>query len=204
MGKFLRIIEVFILWMFFGFLPLLVCLVGTVFFVGMVFGPEVLGAWVLWFLVPGLAIDAIFLKKWVRGAYQMNSKILAVIYIFYSVIALGMCMGIPLFHFVMCIAGGIYIARKMHVIGADEETRRQAFKRMAGFCAGVMVLICCLITLWAIFGQMIGYEFETPWGEITFTAPIFFAIVLSGGAILVLLQYQLTSIAAKITFKLSR
>ena len=204
MGKFLRIIEIFILGMFFGFLPLLVCFVGTMFFVGMVFGPEVLGAWVLWSLVPGVAIDAIFLKKWVKNAYQMNSKIPGVIYIFYSVIALGMCMGIPAFHFIMGIAAGIFAARKMSFLGADEETRMRAFKGMARFSAAVMVLICCLITVWAIFGQMIGYEFETPWGDITFTVPIFFAIVLTGGAILVLLQYQLTSIAAKVTFKLSR
>ena len=203
MGKMLRIIEIALLGMFFGFLPLLVCFVGTMFFVGMVFGPEVLGAWVLWSLVPGVAIDAIFLKKWVRGAYQMNSKILAVIYIFYSVIALGMCMGIPAFHFIMGIAAGIFAARKMCFLGADEETRMRAFKRMAEFCAGVMVLICCLITLWAIFGQMIGYEVETPVLSFTLTAPIFFAAVISGGAVLVLLQYQLTSIAAKITFKLS-
>jgi hypothetical protein len=204
MGKFLRIIEVTILWMFFGFLPLVVCLVGTVFFAGMVFGTEVLDAWVLWSLVPGVAIDIVFLKKWVRNAYQMNSKILAAIYIFYSVIALAMGMGVPIFNFVLCIAAGVYIARKMHFTGADEHTCKQAFKRMARFCAGVMILICCLITLLAIVGQMIGYSLETPVLSFTFTVPIFFAVVIAGGAILVLLQYQLTSIAAKITFKLSR
>jgi len=196
-------IEALILGMFFGFLPLVVCLAGTVLFTGIVFGKEVLDAWVLWSLVPGVAIDIVFLKKWVRNAYQMNSKILAGIYIFYSLVAVAMGMGVPVFNFALCIAGGIYIARKMHVIGADEEIRRRAFKRMARFCAGVMVFICCLITLMAIVGKMIGYEFETPWVSFTFTVPIFFAIVLSGGAILVLLQYQLTSLAARVTYRLS-
>lgn len=203
MRKLLRIIEVSLLGMFFGFLPLVVCFVGTVLFTGIVFGTEVLEAWVLWSLVPGFVIDIVFLKKWVRNAYQMNSKILAGIYIFYSVVAIAMGMGVPIFNFVLCIAGGIYIARKMHFAGADEETRRLAFKRMARFCAGVMVLICCLITLWAILGQMIGYEFETPWLSFTFTVPVFFGVVVAGGAALVLLQYQLTSTAAKVTFKLS-
>jgi len=196
-------IEALILGMFFGFLPLVVCLAGTVLFTGIVFGKEVLDAWVLWSLVPGVAIDIVFLKKWVRNAYQMNSKILAGIYIFYSLVAVAMGMGVPVFNFALCIAGGIYIARKMHVIGADEEIRRRAFKRMARFCAGVMVFICCLITLMAIVGKMIGYEFETPWVSFTFTVPIFFAIVLSGGAVLVLLQYQLTSLAARVTYRLS-
>ena len=188
MGKFLRIIEVSILGMFLGFLPLMFCFVGTVFFAGMVFGTEVLGPWTLWSLLPGVAIDMLFLKKWVRNAYKINIKILAAIYIFYSVIALGMCMGMPIFHFVLCIAAGIYIARKMHFTGADEQMCKQAFKRMAVFCASVMVLICCLITLWAIVGQMIGYKLDTPLLSFTFTAPIFFAVVFTGGAVLVLLQ----------------
>lgn len=199
----LRIVEVVILGMFFGFLPLVVCLAGTVLFVGMVFGKEVLGAWVLWFLLPGAAINIVFLKKWVRNAYRMNSKMLAGLYIFYSLVAVAMGMGVPIFNFALCIAAGVYIARKMYFTGADEQIRRGAFKRMARFCAGVMVLICCLITLWAILGQMIGYEFETPWGSITFTVPIFFAIVLAGGAALVLLQYELTSVTARVTYRLS-
>lgn len=197
-------IEALMLGIFFGFLPLVVCLVGTVLFTSIVFGKEVLEAWVLWFLLPGVAIDVVFLKKWVRNAYQMNSKILAWIYIFYSMIAVAMGMGVPIFNFVLCIAAGVYIARKMHFAGTDEQSRRGAFKRMAGFCAGVMVFICCLITLLAIAGKMIGYEFETPWGCITFTLPIFFAIVLSGGTVLVLAQYWLTTVAARVTFRLSR
>ncbi|MHC4545681.1 MAG: hypothetical protein ACYTDW_17850 [Planctomycetota bacterium] len=204
MTKILRLIETLALASFFGLIPLVICLVGTVLFAGMVFGTEVLEAWALWSLLPGVAIDVVFLKKWVRNAYKINSKILAAIYIFYSVIAIGMCMGIPIFHFAMCIAAGLYIARKMHFIGADEQMRKQAFKRMAVFCAAVMVLICCLMALWAIAGQMIGYRFETPWLSFTFTVPVFFSVVLAGGAALVLLQYQLTMITASLTFKLSR
>lgn len=185
-------------------MPLVICLVGTVFFAGMIFGTEILEAWVLWSLVPGIAIDVVFLKKWVSNAYKMNSKILAAIYIFYAVIAIGMCMGMPVFHFAMCIAAGIYIARRMHFAGADEETRMRAFKKTAVFCAAVMVLICCLIAFWAILGRMIGYKVETPFVSFTFTVPVFFAFVLTGGAVLVLSQYWLTGITAKVTVRLSR
>lgn len=51
---------------------------------------------------------------------------------------------------------------------------------------------------------MIGYRVETPYLSFTFTVPIFSAVVLIGGAGLVLLQYWLTSISAKLAFKLSR
>ena len=202
--KILRLIEILALSLFFGFIPLIICLAATVLFVGMVFGPEVLGPWTLWSLLPALAIDVVFLKKWVRNAYQINTKILAAIYIFYAIVAIGMFMGIPIPHFIMCITAGIYTARKMLLTEADEQNRKWAFKRMARFCAAVMALICCLMALWAILGQMIGYRFETPWLSFTFTVPIFFAIVLSGGAVLVLTQYWLTATAAKVTFRLSR
>lgn len=202
--KILRLIEILALALFFGFIPLIICLAATVLFVGMVFGTELLGPWALWSLLPGLAVDIVFLKKWVRNAYQINSKILAAIYIFYAVVAIGMCMGIPIFHFVMCVAAGIYIARKMLFNEADEQNRKRAFKRMAKFCAVVMALICCLMTLWAMAGQMIGEEVETPLLTFTFTVPIFFAVVLTGGAVLVLAQYWLTTIAAMVTFRLSQ
>ena len=197
-------IESVILGMFFGFLPVLFCVAGAG-FTNVVFLEEKgIVYWALGGLCVGLIIDIVFLKRWVKKAYQMNSKILAALYIFYSTGVLGFCMGIPILEFPLGMAAGVYIARRMHFAGADEQTRKQNFKRTAVFCAAVMVLICCLLTLWAIAGQMIGYRFETPWLSFTFTVPIFFAVVLTGGAALVLMQYQLTSAAAKATFRFSR
>ena len=59
--------------------------------------------------------------------------------------------------------------------------------------------MCCLITLWAIAGEMIGYRVETPVLSFTFTVPVFVAVVLAGGLALVLLQYWQTIIAAKLS-----
>ena len=61
-----------------------------------------------------------------------------------------------------------------------------------------MVLMCCLITLWAIAGQMIGYRIET----FTITAPIFLVIVLTGGTVAVTLQYFVTRFTTRLAFKL--
>ena len=146
--------------------------------------------------------NAMFLKKWVRRAYQINNKMLAGIYLFYSVVALGLGMGVPILNFVLGIMAGVYAARRMRLTGADEQRRKQNFRKTAMFCAAVMALMCCLITLWAIAGRMIGARFETPYLSFTFTVPIFIAVVLTGGAILVLLQYWLTTIATKVTIKL--
>ena len=198
----LRIIESVILGLFFGLLPLVFFLPATLVVTAALFGTEVLGPWVLWSLTPGLIIDGVFLKKWVKNAYKMNTKTLGAIYLFYSVIAIGMGMGIPLFNFALGIAAGLYIARKMHLTQADEQTTKLAFKKTARFCAAAMVMVCSLMALWAAVGGVIDSRFETPFLSFTFTPAIFLAIVLAGGTLLVLLQYWLTAITAKFTYKL--
>jgi ABC-type multidrug transport system fused ATPase/permease subunit len=200
-GKIAKTVELLILGIFFGFVPVAAIFIATVLFTTIVSGKEVLGPWILWSLLPGLFTDILFLKGWVRNAYTMSAKAIGAVYVFYSVCAIGFFMGIPIGNIFLGILAGIYAARKMHIIKADKERRNQYFRTTAKFAAAVMVLICCLITLWAIAGKMIGYRFETPFLSFTFTIPIFFAIVLAGGAFLVLLQYSLTRISAKCIYK---
>lgn len=200
-GKIANVVESFILGMFFGLVPLAAFFITTVLFAAIVFGKETLGPWTLWSLLPGLFIDILFLKRWVRSAYTMSNKAIGAVYIFYSVCAIGFFMGIPIGNIFLGILTGVYAARKMHFTMAEEERRDQYFRKTAKFAAAVMVLICCLITLWAIAGEMIGSRFESPFLSFTFTVPIFFTAVLAGGTFLVLLQYSLTCISTKITYK---
>jgi hypothetical protein len=96
---------------------------------------------------------------------------------------------------------GIYTARKMYHIKAGAEECNRNIKRTCVFTALVMVLICCLLTLWAIAGQMIGYRLETPVLSFTFTVPIFFSVVFAGGTALVLLQYWVTNRTARLALR---
>jgi hypothetical protein len=194
----LRGVECIILAAFFGLVPVLFFLLITLVTASVMFGTKALGPWTLWSFVPAVAINVLLLKKWVKGAYQMSGKALASVYLFYSIIGLGMCMGIPLVSFTLGIAAGLYAARRMQLAQADEQTGKQYFKKTAFFSAAVMALMCCLITLWAIAGQMIGYKIETPWLSFTFTVPVFVTIVLTGAAAAVLLQYLVTRLAAKL------
>lgn len=203
MGKIGKAFELLILGMFFGLVPLAGFFMATVLFAAIAFGTKVLGPWVLWSLLPGLLIDVLFLKRWVKNAYTMNTKTLAVLYVFHSVCALGFFMGVPIGNIFLGVLAGLYAAGKMHFTGADEEKRNQDFKKTAKFTAAVMVLICILLALWAIAGKVPGSRFETPLISFTFTSPIFWTVVFAGGAFLVLLQYWLTCTAAKMAFNLS-
>ncbi len=193
----LRGVECVILAAFFGFVPVLLFLLITVVIASALFGTKALGPWTLWSFAPAVVINVLLLKKWVKGAYQMSGVTLVILYLFYSIVTLGMFMGMPIGSFTLGIAAGLYSARRMQLAQADEQRRKQYFKKTAIFSASVMALMCCLITLWAIAGQMIGYRIET----FTITAPIFFVIVLTGGAAAVTLQYLVTCVAAKLAFR---
>ncbi|MHC4325445.1 MAG: hypothetical protein ACYSUX_14365 [Planctomycetota bacterium] len=194
----MRGVECVILAVFFGFVPVLFCLLVTVIIASVLFGRGDLGSWVLWSFAPAIAFDAALMKRWIKGAYQMSGVTLGILYLFYSIVTLGMFMGLPIGSFTLGIAAGLFAARKMQLDQADEQTRKRYFKKTAAFSASVMVLMCCLITLWAIAGRMIGYRIDS----FTITAPIFLIIVLTGGTIAVALQYFVTLTAAKMMLKL--
>jgi len=154
-------------------------------------------------LAAGIIIAIVFLKRLVKNTYRISNFALAAIYIFYSICALGLAMGVPIFNFSVGILAGVYTARKMHHTNAGEKESRHNVKKTAGFSAVVMMLMCCLTGFWALIGGMIGSRFETPILSFTFTAPVIIAVVLASGLILSALQYWLTAKAAKIVTKLS-
>jgi hypothetical protein len=129
----LRNVECVILAAFFGFVPMLFCLLVTVIIASVLFGTKALGPWALWSVVPAIAFDAILMKKWIKGAYQMSGIALGILYLFYSIVTLGMFMGLPIGSFTLGIAAGLYAARKMQLAHADEHIRKRYFKKIAIF-----------------------------------------------------------------------
>jgi hypothetical protein len=201
----MRKIEAVVLGMLFGAVPIFLCLL-LVFIIGgsanlitdetgPYFGLAALGM--------GLVIDIIFLKRWVKVAYRLNNKFLGEIYVFYSIGALGFGMGVPIFNFAVGLTAGVYTARKMHHIQANDDERRRNIKKTARFTAVVLMAMCCLTGFWALIGGLVGARFELPVLSFTFTVPIIIGCVISGGLILCVLQYWVATAAAKITLKLS-
>lgn len=197
--------DAIILGILFGAVPILLCLLLVVIiafsadWTGDEFGPYALAA-----LGAGLVINIIFLKTWVAGAYRMSNAQLGVIYVFYSIGALGFGMGVPIFNFAVGITAGFYTARKVYHIQADQVQRSRKIKKTALFTAVVLMAMCSLTGFWALIGGLIGSRFETPVLSFTFTAPTIIGCVIAGGLILCTLQYWLTIAAAKITLRLSK
>jgi hypothetical protein len=202
MSRSFKIFESFTLGAFFGFVPVIFCFSLAILIYVLFFEGKLVPVWTLSGVAAGIIIDVVLLKSWISKAYRINSKILALLYTFYSVVTLGMCMGIPILNFALAIAAGLYIARKMQLAGAGEQVRKRNFKKTAIFCAAVMTALCFFVMLWAIAGQMIGYRFEMGKLSFTFTVPVFFALVFTGTAALALLQYTLARTSATAAFRL--
>lgn len=150
----------------------------------------------------GVLIDIFFLIGWVKKAYEFSGIVLAFGYIFYSIIAWGMGMGVPLFNFGVGVSAGVFIALKLYDNRADEHERKQKIKKCAFFTAAVLIFVCCLSGFWAIIGGLVGSEFEIGAISFNFTVTIIIALTLAGGFVLALLQYWLTKAAAVTTLRL--
>ncbi|MHC4365667.1 MAG: hypothetical protein ACYSTJ_09385, partial [Planctomycetota bacterium] len=127
----IRKIECLILGMFFGLLPVLFCVAAASYMNIVLLDEKGIAYWALGGLCVGLIIDAVFVKSWVKRAYQMSSKILAGLYILYAVGVLGLCMGIPILEFPLGMAAGAYAARKIYHTSAGPQEFRRAVKRVS-------------------------------------------------------------------------
>ncbi len=204
-------VEAFVLGIVFAPAPILFCLALVIslwFFAGLL--TDANGPYLAFTaLGVGIVINIFFLKKWIKGAYQTSNKPVVALYAFYSIIAFGFGMGIPVFNYVLGMAAGVYIVRKMCYLNADETECKRNVKRTAIFTAVIMLMVCCLMVLWGLAGRVSGKDFEALFKflfglELTINIAGFVGIILFGACAMILLQYCLTSLSAKITFKLSR
>jgi hypothetical protein len=204
-------LEVFVLGLVFAPAPILFCfalVISLWFFAGLLTdanGPYL----ALTTLGAGIVVNIFFLKKWIKGAYQMSNKSVVALYVFYSIMAFGFGMGIPVFNYVLGMMAGVYIVRKMHYLKADETECNRNIKRTAMFTAVIMAIICCLMVLVGLAGKVNGRDFEKLFKsllglQLTINTAGFVGIIFFGGCAMILLQYWLTKFSAKITFKLSR
>ena len=150
----------------------------------------------------GVLIDIFFLKGWIKKAYEFDNIALAFVYIFYSIIAWGLGMGVPLFNIGVGVSAGVFIALKLNSSNAYEHECKQKIKKCAFFTAAVLTFVCCLSGFWAIIGGLVGSEFEIGAISFNFTVKIIITLTLAGGLVLALLQYWLTKAAAATTLRL--
>lgn len=153
----------------------------------------------------GILFDVLFLKKWVKNVYNLDIRLLIFVYVFFSIVTLGLFMGVPVFNVVLGAIAGVYAGRRFRYLKADRGQFTKKVGKVSVFTSVVMFLICCFSACLALTDPYTPENLQGMLGlDFTVTKGMVVGLIFIGGVFLVLLQYWLTEKAAMIAFKLGR
>ena len=144
-------------------------------------------------LLTGIIVDILFLKRLIPNIFDLSFRIIAGFYVFYNIIIYGMFMGFPVFNLLMGIAGGYYAGKRIINNNIGSPQREIIIKKVSGFSALIMMLICFSSAFLAISEKTIGLELQNMLGlDFIVTKGMIIGIILIGGISLIIIQYYLT------------
>jgi hypothetical protein len=155
-------------------------------------------------LALGLLLDLAFLPTWIAAFYQVDLRLLAPIYLFWTVIATAFFMGLPLGNLLLGTAAGAYIGRRAVNPAIPSVDAWRLVSRTSLFAAGVTSAAALGIGLLAAREPYILAPFRRLLGldqaAAAFTADL--AIVAVAVALLAGIQFWLTRLSADLTMRL--
>jgi len=150
----------------------------------------------------GFVLDILYLKNWVRSFYRASMKVMALVYLLLSVIAVAFFMGLPIGNIFLGAVAGLYVGRKQYHTGGNQQTLAKGAKRVGVFTACVTSLEALPIAILALDERELMDMLETLLRSAMtgFTAVALVASVCIG---LFVVQYSCTRVAASLAFGLS-
>jgi len=151
----------------------------------------------------GVLLDVLFLKQWARNIWHFKAAPLICAYLFYSIVVLGLCMGVPVLNLGLGAVAGGFVGRKLRRCQANQAQVRKGANRVGLFTAMVIFAVSCLSGLMA----MVSPSTPTDLARIChLQAPINWliiaALIVAGGSALVVLQYWLAAKAAMLAYRM--
>ncbi len=153
-------------------------------------------------LAIGIILNFLFLRKFISNMYEISASNLIVIYIFYTVCCFGFFMGVPIFNILLGIPAGYYAAMRCLYLRKENVLTEQYFRHVSIFSSIIMFFVCVASAIIAFSDPftaknikgMLGLDFEI--SKLTLLI-----LVLIGGALLIVIQYFLTNMTAKLIYK---
>jgi hypothetical protein len=154
-------------------------------------------------LVLGIVVDFLFInKKVIPKAYRLSLFWEIAILLFYAFGIFGFFMGVPLFHPLLGIIIGFYIARKSVFLNWEKEIFDRKLKRAAIVGSVIMLLISIISAIIALNDPYTASGLEEMLSlPFTVTTNMLIALVFIGGTGLTIIQYLLTYLTARICKK---
>jgi len=150
----------------------------------------------------GLAIDVCCLRKWTQSIYRANMKLMIILYLVCSFIAIGMFMGVPIGNLALGILAGLYIGRRCFHMEQGKDSLNRFAHNTSFFTAFIMGLVSFPVGMLALFA---GEEYviisvvESLRIGYSRIAGIGFILALCG--LLMLLQYWLARGASILAYR---
>jgi len=152
-------------------------------------------------LAAGLILDALLLRRAVHRALSSPLWMWAALYLFYAVGLFGVFMAVPVFIVLLGIPAGMAFAGRLAAAGTSPSELRRSSLRASAFTTGVLVVACAASAALALSDPytagnlegMLGLPFEV-------TPAMIVALILVGGAGLLVTQWILTWAAVRWTY----
>jgi hypothetical protein len=148
-------------------------------------------------VLAGVLVDVLWLRRWVRRAYALDLRIWAAVYLFYSVCLLGFFMGVPVFHVALGVPAGLLIGGRLAREMAPPARVRRTIRRASAFTVAVLAVVCAASAAVALIDPYTGSSLQGMLGlRFEVTRAMIVAIVVVGGALLLVAQWWITALSA--------
>jgi hypothetical protein len=161
----------------------------------------------LWALLIGLV--GLILGLWINQElilpfqfYKVKKRILALIYLFFSIASLGFFMGVPIFNILLGMLAGNYLSIRVLRIFRSKKTMLKHLKQGALYTAIVLFIMVLFASL------LVGSDIENTLliAQRVLHYPIsikmFYLVIGVGGVFIVVVQYFVTLFTAKTMLQL--
>jgi hypothetical protein len=88
-------------------------------------------------LAVGVTLDMLYLRTWISGFYGADMKVMIVLYLCCSVMALAFFMGLPVGNIVLGTLAGVYIGRREYHAARSGESASKTVRQASLFTAAV-------------------------------------------------------------------
>ena len=88
-------------------------------------------------LILGITLDVLYLRRWIPRFYDVDVRIMIVVYLCCSMIAVGFFMGVPAGNIALGALAGVYIGRREYHAARSRESVSGTFRKGSLFTAGV-------------------------------------------------------------------
>lgn len=153
-----------------------------------------------------IILNIIYLKKWVTIFYIINMKLLIMIYLLLSILAIVIFIGFPFGNIALGTVAGIYMGRKLYHNEVDGMTYRKRARKVGFFTSLVTSIESVPIGLLALHEPILADTLcEVAGLEQSVTSgPIGIALVILACMILLVFQFWCTRTATAWAFRLGR